>query len=724
MKKLSKAFSILLVITLLASVMVMPSFAAAPALENNTSGKMARYWSFNTPSTYTTTGNLQIEGGSVTADDHVASIYSKASWDYALKMQNKKGFNFYSGGIRPFSYESQLDSILHHGFEFAMPDTNSANTTISYILNNISVSGAATPAAGRVCAPNSVNTPPNIFTISKTSAGSKIVLFGEFEATLNMADNTWHSVDIYFTKGDGDNKESYMSLFIDGMPLTIKDGKTFDGVHTTTQKFLIDGDSATDGNQGFAGFTNNGARIIMAYPDTGSDTVYLDNFRQYIYAPTNELYLNETRKVYDSNSVVDTECASIPSVMDNTTGVTVVTADDNSYLSLGATNTPRLWFVPRGVTASGFDRVSLKFDARSTTSNVYKMIAQYNYPIQNLGTLISNETSYGWAVVPDMDIAVNKGRSLASLNNQWIPAEFLFNLNNDSYSIKAFDEPQFTVAKDLILAGKSGVWLNIQSKSADSPLDLDNIKISHQNYYPIIKSLTYNTASADDFVALDTTSITAQLDGRIAVTDQSNIDKIKIVAADGTEISATVAYDAAANTLTFSEISGLAAATLYNIVFPADLALSNTVNMGEAYQYSFKTAKAPFSVKSVHLLRKASEGTDFTKETVSYIGDDSTVGAEVTMENISGVDQTFTPILAVYDANGILIAIEPKSVTVKADGTNSVTTFDGIKLTNAYGVMIKVYLWDNLEDMKPLCKSLYLWQNTSWGGEGKPQWDF
>lgn len=735
MKKSNKLFSILLGITLLASNFVMSVSAAIPALDTVNS-TVADDYSFNTPAAISNQGtasNQLVGNASFSTDDYTASLYGKKSWDYALGLTSAKdGLNFYSKGINPFSYHKPVGAVMYHGYEFAMPGTASVGATHSYSIKDIIVESATSNAvSGFICVPESKSTSQSrdFLKFVKGETENKVVLFGEFEATLNWENDKWYSVDIYITKGNGTQTKSYMTIYVDGMPLTLKDGKTLDGVKTTTQKFLIDANSATPEVEGFAGYYFGGSQI-RAFDLGENDVVYVDNVAQYFYASTNEAYLNNNRKTYtlrtpldlDFSTSVDLSNHPVTDVYYSGSGTGL--AIENEMLShVSAGQMPRIWLMGnknsgQRPVVGGIDRVVFSTDIKSNVSVAYELRTSN---VTTETKFIKNTNTYGtgqpYVISANTREMVSKTET-DTWTDKWVNAEFIYDVNNDAVNVKVFARPQYTTPRVVGLKGGTLGWINLYNPTS-TPVYYDNLKLIHQNYYPVIKSLEYDIASTDYEVATTVSQITATLDGRIADTTDANISKIKIVSEKGMVIPCDVSYDETLNTLTFTGISGLEGTRVYNIIFPENLTLTDGISMGESYQYSFKTGAVPFRAKSVQLTKKNADGVMETHN-YGYINDKSDIGAQVKMVNTSGVEQKYTAILAIYDANGVLENLDIVPVTVGAQEEESTFDFTGLNLgNNASGDIIKVYLWDNIEDMNPITEGFHLWTNTnSYGGGG------
>ena len=97
------------------------------------------------------------------------------------------------------------------------------------------------------------------------------------------------------------------------------------------------------------------------------------------------------------------------------------------------------------------------------------------------------------------------------------------------------------------------------------------------------------------------------------------------------------------------------------------------------------------------------------------------------MHNATGAPRTIVAILAVYNSNDELAGCEVMPLTVGTDASANTFTFEGIYANPAYinttGCKTKMFVFDSMENITPLEKEFYLWQNVDAnGGEGQPVW--
>lgn len=111
---------------------------------------------------------------------------------------------------------------------------------------------------------------------------------------------------------------------------------------------------------------------------------------------------------------------------------------------------------------------------------------------------------------------------------------------------------------------------------------------------------------------------------------------------------------------------------------------------------------APDSTNSkgyVYYLEEKSEEYPLKIENVS--ANKSTKSIDVSILNISNKPQSFDIICAVYDENGVLLEIKKISMADIYAYSDAANTF----VFNANWSLYKVFAWDSINNMIPLCKA-------------------
>ena len=739
MKNIKKVLSLLLAMTVTASLVTVTSFAATPATN------YAQTETFNRPKAMTSTNNTA--GGKLctgspgyTEDDFAAGLFGKYATDYAVNIHGS------SNGIRDYAictdYLKGKDAgtTLHYGYEFAFSNEAAAGTSHWAEMSNINAAGGGvyftTAELG-----NTVTS--KVIEFVAGDEANTVKLFGVLDAECNWNKGEWTNVDIFITTGN-DTADSYMSIYVNGLPLKLKDGKTIDGVKTTTQNFVVDANQNVEGIQAFTHIRYGGyVRFMSNVNDTTTgDAVYFDNLRTNVYQPGSDTYFDITRPAYDALVMADTDFSDdvIPGkIVPLSSSIEIVEEDGNKYLKQYANG--KYYSLRFGNNANLYDVIDIEFDVKPGDNTRYVLAVEESggnyFPFAD-----SNAAYYaGKGFTFDVDSITSA--TADSWIGSWINHKVRINaadawIEDEIYGSSQHNKP--TVASKPYGSNADIRVLLVASESADSYLGMDNLSMVAKNFYPMIDSLSYTedgaVSTGDIGVSPDIDEVVVNLDGKICDTSAENIDKIKLVSASGSIIDTENVYDADSNTITLTLNETAQSDTIYKVIMPSDLMVYDGVTLGSDYEYSFKTEYRAFEVKSVKLLKKDKvteevPNPEYGYHTYGYITDKSTVNAEITMTNTTGEAQNCTAIFAVYNASGVLIGCDIKEVTVGVDGSenqnNVIVPDNGIYLSNSSGVYIRAYVWDSIDGMKPLNPDFYLWHNVaSHGGvstEGTtPSW--
>lgn len=776
---MKRTFSILLIVSLLATLFMVPSMAEAPSLVAN--GLMFSPLNYTTLADSNNTINaskLRISGN--TTDIFKEKAVGKMAGDYALAFSQNQyilDYNFLSGMITPDTTPAK--SAVHYQWQFAV-DSNAAVGTEHRFTTQKILNKDKSQYTEEITVPCATKTTTHVIDFTVGDSKNTVELFDEFSVDFTWNKGQWYTVDVLITKGqyadESAGKEeilSYMTILVDGAPLTLSDGKTLDGVKRTTERFLIDAcndNTKYPGIQPFIGaYYNSNIRFETASKE--NSVIYIDNLKAYVYNADSSNYAES--KTYVKDVLTDSDGGSdvVPNLAKSNNAVYTVgeEADGNKFLKpdLGTTAGTALGYLNfrwGQNNIASYDKMLVEADVMRTSTNVDYWVTEEQSGAHAFGIGDTRDKSADGSKTFPIYYASMSTSAYTNIDNneklkkdtvdtwlnQWVKHTLLVDIAENNYQTSVNGMESYTAPQVLPKSYGSGAGMRLAAtftSSANLETDYvgyDNFKILGLNYYPTIKSVSYkqgeSVATDDYLVPVATDTLVLDLKGKIFDTSAENIAKIVILDENGNALNAQNTYNEEDNTLTIILSQSLKSNDRYEIKIPADFVVSPAngdkaaVTMESAYSYGFKTAYKPFETKSVYLKSKIYDkstetwAADFTNHTYGYIVDKSYISAEINMTNTTGIPQSCVAILGIYTANDRLVSCEVKSKTIPADGSDNTITFDGISYYNWSGCKVKAFVWDSINGMQPINNSFYLWHNIGQDGgvsaEGTtPRWE-
>ncbi len=775
MKK-TRILALLLAVSVLSSMlMVMPVSAAeffTPTAGDNPGNVGTRKFEYGGYTNYKMYDQLRLTSFENQPPlDDMYSVYSGLTSYIRLYMENTSGAAYENGVYEKTDNDVSLkvpassrivnrgglglnidrDYVSHLALQFAIPSDDPAS---SFVPVDFATSTW-------ICSEDGKNTEWGNFSIidgkgdattpvkfTQDGNGKKVNVFGQDIPNKQWEAGKWYDIDVLLTHG----AYPTMSVYIDGEPVNLTGGETFDGVKTTSVNVAIDGKGNKEGRQPIWGVSAATDPNVYLASNKGG-TMYIDNLSFLTLKPGTEPILRK--------DIVEVSRKGEDAIVNSGKPGTVV--DD--YREIGAgiqlqniawdyTNAD-LYSVSMDIADAENDKWSATFGRHSNYMGVIGAGNGYNTRVYKSGSAGSSAeldsnfpTFYNVAAYKqsayNFDGFVNH-ELIIDARHQETKQAYIGGV--PQYSLPTRTVSDFNNAHNFSFSTKN-------EGSAPSKTKVDNIYYLQYIYKPQIKSLTYGKDGKDDLaVPYDTDEITLNLAGGIWATESEMpnvLANITITDSDSNSVAIkNRSYNPVYRTVTLTLGGALEASTNYQVKMPRDMMVYSRPNydaktLGQIngdidYVYDFKTTEAPVFEVTASKLYEWTGGRDATSaggngdgkpQWGEYLDRSASgkaalaeytgrVNAKITLRNTTGEPKKARFLFAIYDQFNVLQYFRlSDEVTVNGDGLPyeyNALDDDGLEHIveggGQWGWKYKVYVWSDLNGgMNPIHhEPLYLW---------------